>query len=130
MSLLFTKFGKYEIRRRLRRGGMGVVFLAFDPENKEDVALKLIEEESDREARDILAAEEYGVKLQQALYRVEPNVPKVKDFGMSDGHFFIAMEYVEGEDLSDRFGRVQEFEHRIEALNATDESLLDEEDKF
>src|SRR5450759_2302352 len=60
------KIGKYEIVRKLGRGGMADVYLAQDSENGGAVALKLIEHASD-----------------------------------ADGFFFVAMEYVEGQDLAE-----------------------------
>ena len=36
------KFGRYEIRSKIKRGGMAAVFHAYDPRFKRDVALKVL----------------------------------------------------------------------------------------
>jgi serine/threonine-protein kinase len=104
---LINRVGRYKIRKRLRRGGMSDVYLAFDTKKKKPVALKLIEQRDDRDTRDAIKAEGDGVKLQQALSAYEPTVPKVEDFGTLGDFFYIAMEYVEGTDLSEMIERRQ-----------------------
>ena len=47
------KLGKYEIRRKLGRGGMADVYLAHDIEANRAVALKLIEHIADADTRDV-----------------------------------------------------------------------------
>ena len=84
---------------------MSDVYLAYDTKKKKLMALKLIEQRDDRDTRDAIKAEGDGVKLQQALSASDPAVPKVEDFGTVDGFFYIAMEYVEGTDLSELIER-------------------------
>jgi predicted Ser/Thr protein kinase len=65
------------------------------------VALKLIEHSNDADTRDSIEAERRGVQLQARLAEVDPRVARVYDSGDIDGHFFVAMEYVDGQDLAD-----------------------------
>ncbi len=95
------RVGKYEIIRKLGRGGMADVYLAQDTELGAPVALKLIEHSPDTDTKDFIEAERRGAELQAHLAAVDPRVARVYDAGDIDGYFFIAMEYVEGEDLSD-----------------------------
>lgn len=95
------KLGKYEIRRKLGRGGMADVYLAFDTEHSYEVALKLIEEAQDPDTRDFIEAERRGAELQARLAEVDPHVARVFDCGDVDGYFFVAMEYVDGRDLAE-----------------------------
>lgn len=95
------KLGKYEIRRKLGRGGMADVYLAYDTEGSFEVALKLIEEAPDQDTRDFMEAERRGAMLQARLAEVDPHVAKVYDCGDVDGYFYVAMEYVEGRDLAE-----------------------------
>jgi serine/threonine protein kinase len=95
------KLGKYEIRRKLGRGGMADVYLAYDTEHSCEVALKLIEEAWDQDTQDFIEAERRGAELQARLAEVDPHVARVYDCNLIDGYFFIAMEYVEGRDLAE-----------------------------
>jgi len=64
MNTVFNSVGPYEIAGEIGRGGMATVFLATDTRNGRDVALKLVTTGTDREAREILAAEQWGGTLQ------------------------------------------------------------------
>jgi serine/threonine protein kinase len=94
--------GKYEIVRKLGRGGMADVYLAQDTELGSAVALKLIEHSADQDTRDSIEAERRGADLQAHLAAIDPRVVKVYDCGDLDGFFFVAMEYIDGQDLSER----------------------------
>lgn len=103
--MLDREFGKYRLIRRLGRGGMADVYLASDTEQGVEVALKVVEIRPDRDSCDILEAEQRGAVLQEEFCRVDPHVPRVHGYGRLNGHFFIDMEYVDGEDLAERIGR-------------------------
>jgi serine/threonine protein kinase len=94
-------FGRYRIVGKLAGGGMGRVYRAVDTSMERPVALKLIDVMPDPESRDILEAERRGAALQDRLSAVEPRVVRIYEAGENDGYFFIAMEYVEGRDLSE-----------------------------
>jgi serine/threonine protein kinase len=98
-------FGRYEIIRKLAGGGMGRVFLAYDPVLNRQVGLKLIDAGGDRDSIDVVAAERRGAVLQDQLAKREESgrVAQIFDVGDRDGYFYIAMEYIEGEDLSELF---------------------------
>ena len=100
-------FGRYQIRRKLAGGGMGRVFLAYHPGLNREVGLKLIDLGTDQESLDIIAAEHRGAQLQDQLAQRESGgrVAQIFEVGELDGYFFIAMEYIEGEDLSELVGR-------------------------
>jgi tetratricopeptide (TPR) repeat protein/predicted Ser/Thr protein kinase len=99
------KIGKYEILRKLGRGGMADVYLAQDTESGQTLALKLIEHSTDSDTRDAIAAEMRGAVLQERLAAVDPRVVRVYDAGDVDGFFFVAMEYVDGQDLAELMRR-------------------------
>ncbi len=91
---------RYRVERVLGAGGMGVVFLAYDPELARPVALKLIspgatgEDSIGRATRRLL-------REAQAMARVShPNVVAVYDVGVVDGQVYVAMERVEGKTLT------------------------------
>src|SRR5580704_10903343 len=96
-------FGRYQIVRKLAGGGMGRVFLAYDPVLNRQVGLKLIDAGGDRDSLDVIAAERRGATLQDQLAKREASgrVAQIFDVGEREGYFYIAMEYIEGEDLSE-----------------------------
>ena len=93
------RIGKYEIMRKLGRGGMADVYLAQDVALRYTVALKLIEHAADADTRDAIEAERRGSVLQARLAAIDPRVVKVYDAGDADGFFYVAMEYIDGQDL-------------------------------
>jgi tetratricopeptide (TPR) repeat protein len=100
-------FGRYEIVRKLAGGGMGRVFLARDRNLDRFVGLKLIDSGSDQDSIDVISAERRGAMLQDQLAKRETSgrVAQIFEVGEQDGYFFIAMEYIEGEDLSELVAR-------------------------
>jgi tetratricopeptide (TPR) repeat protein len=99
------KLGKYEIRQKLGRGGMADVYLAQDTALGYMVALKLIEHSADADTGDAIAAERRGAVLQAHLAAVDPRVVRVYDSGDLDDYFFVAMEYIDGQDLAELMRR-------------------------
>jgi eukaryotic-like serine/threonine-protein kinase len=100
MGTVFNRLGPYQIHQEIGRGGMAVVFLATDTRTAGRVALKLVPTGTDREAREIVEAEQWGAELQQQFCRMSRYVPAVYDHSIDSGYFFIAMEYLDGENLS------------------------------
>ncbi len=96
---LQSRMGRYLIRGELGRGGMGVVFLAWDPLLKRDVALKVL--------RDAYLAEDTVrrrmLREATAVARVRhPSVVEIYDFGEEAGHIYFTMRLVPGESLAQR----------------------------
>jgi len=105
MNTVFNSVGPYEIVGEIGRGGMATVFLATDTRIDRRVALKLVPTGTDREAREILDAERWGAKLQERFCTKSRYVPEVYEHGTAGGYFYIAMEYLEGQNLSDVIAR-------------------------
>ncbi len=105
MTTVFQRVGPYEIVREIGRGGMAAVFLAEDSRHARQVALKLVPIGSDREGREIVDAERWGARLQQRFADACGMVPRVYEEGDQPPYYFIAMEYVQGENLSDIISR-------------------------
>ena len=101
IGLPSRKLGKYEIRRKLGRGGMADVYLAHDAESGSLAALKLIEHIADPESREVIEAERRGAVLQAQLAAIDPRVVRIYDSGDLDGFFYVAMEYIDGQDLAE-----------------------------
>jgi serine/threonine-protein kinase len=96
--------GRYEVLRTLGRGGMGIVYEAFDSTDNRRVALKLIR--PDRAANEEMRARflrERDVLL--ALHH--PAIVELYDAGaLDDGSLYLAMEMLRGETLGARVGRI------------------------
>ncbi len=92
-----TALGRYVLLERLGAGGMGEVFAAYDPQLDRKVALKLLRGASpSADARARLTREA------QAMARLQhPNVVAVHDVGTFGDRVFIAMEFIDGETLTD-----------------------------
>src|SRR5262249_7179032 len=82
------------------------VYLAMDTSAANyTVALKLIEYADDRDTRDSIEAERRGAELQARLAAIDSHVVRVFDAGDADGYFYVAMEYIDGQDLHELLGR-------------------------
>src|SRR6188472_3483038 len=137
---LFGQIGPYIIERPIGHGGMASVFLARDSRQPHDeaggarpngvVALKVVHLGSDQEAREILESEQRGAELQRRFCDVSRFVPKVFDSGFTDDYFYIAMEYVAGEDLSQAIHRGKLPWQRAVAITMQICEFLEEADRF
>jgi serine/threonine-protein kinase len=90
----FKRLGKYEIQAELGRGGFGTVFRAFDPTVGRLVALKVLMSEA---GKDIVTR--FRTEATAAGNLRHENIVTIYEFGDEKGLAFIAMEYLEGEDL-------------------------------
>src|SRR5258705_3077949 len=94
---------RYRIVALAGRGGMGEVYRADDLKIGQPVALKFLSEDLERDPE----------RLQRLMGEVRiarqvshPNVCRVYDVGEFEGHHFITMEYVDGEDLAALLRRI------------------------
>ncbi len=92
-------FGRYELTRKLSQGGMAEIFLArqsgignFEKQVVVKIVLPQLAEDADYE--DMLRDE-----ARMAARLNHPNIVQILDLGKLDGRFFIAMEYLEGQNL-------------------------------
>jgi serine/threonine-protein kinase len=88
---------RYEIHRRLARGGMAQVYLARDRMLDRPVAVKELVPEF---AADPSFVERFRREAQAAANLAHPNIVGVYDWGTQDGTYFIVMEYIDGPSLS------------------------------
>jgi serine/threonine protein kinase len=100
-----TSLGKYEVRRELGRGAMGIVYEGWDPGIERRVALKTVRPDQldSSEAKEL--AERFRREAQAAGQLSHPSIVSVYDFGQEADISFIAMEFIEGEELQDRLDR-------------------------
>ena len=89
--------GRYELKKRLARGGMAEVFLAEDQLLGRPVAVKVLFPEF---AADPSFVERFRREAQAAANLSHPNIVGVYDWGREESTYYIVMEYVEGKSLS------------------------------
>ena len=94
----YRRLGKYELHQLLGEGAMGIVWKAYDTVLRRYVALKLLSA-SFRKTRDM---QERFLREARAAGAIQhANIVTVYDLGEAEGQLFIAMELIEGRDLSD-----------------------------
>ena len=93
----FKTLGRYTVIGELGRGGMGAVFLAEDTILKRKVALKIPQFEPRKEEQ---MRARFIREAQLAAQLTHPNICQIYDVGEIDGQLVMAMEYIEGRDLS------------------------------
>jgi WD40 repeat protein/predicted Ser/Thr protein kinase len=87
------RIGRFTLIEEVGRGGMGVVFAAFDAELERKVAVKLLHADVPRERL---------VREAQALAKVDhANLVTIYEAGEDHGQGYIAMEFVDGHSLAD-----------------------------
>ena len=88
--------GRYELRQMLGRGGMGIVYRAWDKALEEEVALKVLRPDVASMA-DLARRFRSEIKLARRVRH--RNVCGIHEYGQDGPIHFIAMELVQGTDL-------------------------------
>jgi serine/threonine protein kinase len=88
--------GKYVIERKLGSGAMGMVYLGYDPNLDRRAAVKVMKAGLDGET----LRSRFFLEARSAAKLDHPNIVRVWDLDTdSEDRPYIAMEYIEGEDL-------------------------------
>lgn len=102
-ALVGKKLGDYELTSILAAGGMARIYKGIDSHLDRIAAVKVLMREL-LENDDSLT--ERFKQEAKAIAKLEhPNIIPIYQFNEQDGYFFIAMKYVEGEDLADQLAR-------------------------
>ena len=101
--------GKYEIKRTLGRGAMGVVYEGWDPVIARRVAIKTVKipDADDPETEDQLAR--FRREAQAAGRLTHPNIVGVFDYGETNDIAYIVMEYVDGPSVKSLLDKQERF---------------------
>lgn len=104
--------GRYAVIDRLGQGGMGVVYRAWDPDLRRQVAIKVISATVDPgggspvnplnpvDPVDDDLFERFVREAQAAASLAHPNIVTIFDFGRHGGRPYIVMELIDGESLA------------------------------
>ena len=95
-------FAGYRIEGLIDRGGMGVVYLATDPDLDRKVALKIIAPEHTQNAT---AVARFKAESRLAASLEHPNIVAIHRGGEEDGILYLAMRYVPGTNLREVIDR-------------------------
>jgi len=95
-----TRIGRYEILQVLGRGSMGLVYKALDPKINRLLAIKTIRF-SDEFDEDVIQEikERFFREAEIAGQLSHPSIVTIHDMGEDQDLTFMAMEYLEGENL-------------------------------
>lgn len=92
-----TKFGRYEIKSELGRGGMATVYHGFDPRFDREVAIKVL-------PREMLHDPQFRGRFERELKIVagleHPSIVPVYDVGEEEGQPYFVMRYMSGGSLA------------------------------
>ncbi len=98
--------GRYRVIGLLGRGGMGEVYRADDLRLGQPVALKFL---PDGLSQDPERLAQFHNEVRTARQVSHPNVLRMYDIGEIEGHPYLTMEYVDGEDLATSLRRIGRF---------------------
>lgn len=90
---------RYRVGEEIARGGMAIIFRAFDRVGQREVAYKRLtfERDDDKARRTGLFQREYETLVQLA----HPNIPRAFDYGVDHTGPFYTLELLSGQDLLD-----------------------------
>ncbi|MFW5925429.1 MAG: protein kinase domain-containing protein [Myxococcota bacterium] len=95
--------GRYRVERQIGEGGMGIVYLATHTVLGKKLALKVLRGEM---ARDADVVRRFIQEAQTASSIGHSNIVDISDFGrLDDGAVYFAMEYLDGDALTQLIGR-------------------------
>ncbi|MDQ7823401.1 MAG: protein kinase [Candidatus Eremiobacteraeota bacterium] len=92
-----TRFGTYEIKNKIAKGGMGVIYHAIDRSLYREVAIKIL-------SSSLKENQEYLQRfLQEARITAQmdhPNIINIYGIGEEQGEIFVAMQYIRGKNIA------------------------------
>jgi len=102
--------GKYEVQGILGRGGMGVVYKAFDPAIHRQVAIKTITKSAMDPSELQYAIARFRHEAQAVGRLTHPRIAAIFDYGEDNDIAYIVMELVNGKSLYEHLQNKAKFE--------------------
>lgn len=87
---------RYKIEKVIGRGGMALVYKAFDPILSRAVAVKILHGHFIKNTHFI---ERFRREAYSAASLIHPNITTIYDTGYTEGAYYIVMEYIKGKTL-------------------------------
>ncbi len=107
------KARRYRVENELGRGGMGIVYKAYDTMLDRIVALKVLPPHFKSHPQ---ALEAFFREAKAAAAMNHPNIVTIYDMGEDGGENYIAMEYVDGQTLKEVLNREKVFPVKVAML--------------
>src|SRR5262249_32330099 len=101
-SLPGARIGKYRVLSHIATGGMGTIYKARDEELGRIVALKVLDPEL---AKNPVLVERFRREARNAARLTHKNIVTLYECGQWEGMHFLALEFIDGVDLSDYIRR-------------------------
>jgi serine/threonine-protein kinase len=117
------KIGKYDIQSILGRGGMGIVYKAFDPAIHRHVAIKTITKSALDQSELQYALKRFQHEAQAVGRLTHPSIAAIFDYGEDAELAYIVMELVSGKSLSQHLQNQAHFE--LDEISEIVRQLLD-----
>nr|MBC8252965.1 serine/threonine protein kinase [Ardenticatenia bacterium] len=99
-NLIGTTIGSYNLVEEIGKGGMAIVYKAYQPKLDRWVAVKVLDPAYTTNNFEVLARFRKEAKAIAGVRH--PNILTIHDYGEEDGLEYIVMEYVEGGTLKDQ----------------------------
>lgn len=109
VGIQFYALGDYELEGPLARGGMGMVFRAWQGRLKRHVALKLMLPDQLDSASQV---RRFRIEAEATARLEHPNIVPIYEIGESGGQHFLSMKLIQGETLGQLLAR-RRFEARV-----------------
>jgi len=110
--LMPEKVGKYEIQEVLGKGGVGIVYKAFDPSIARSVAIKAITRDSLDAGELKHVIDRFRHEAQAVGRLVHPRIVQIYDYGEDEQVAYIVMELVNGKTLHQHLAQEARYEIR------------------
>ena len=100
MATFKEQLGHFVILEELGRGGMAIVYKAIDTRTDEEVALKIL---YDQWINDTEIINRFVREAEVISSLNHANIVPIRDYGEIDGRLYLALSYMDGGTLEDKF---------------------------
>ena len=97
--MIGSKLGSYEVEEEIGRGGMGVVYRAYQPNLQRQVAVKVL---LPHLAKDAEFVERFMREARSAAKLHHPGLVTIFDVGEIEGTYFFSMQWLQGKTLEEK----------------------------
>ena len=106
------RLGNYRLKRKLGRGGMSTVYLAEHALMKREAAIKVLPR---RRVEDSSYLARFRREAQAAASLDHPNIVRIYDVTAEGNTHYIAMEFIDGQDLQSRINKDKQLDPDLAA---------------